>query len=189
MYRFNFNLLPEKPKEEIEKEAQRENTSLYLAIFPLITVVIGIVLMFINFYIVSNPLKSWQDSVAKSEQDILNFLPVIRQNVEYAAKTDLLAEAVSKDVEPKKFFEISDSILGSLPFSATIQRYGRDADGSFLIVLDVDQTLDKTSDILTTFEKHPEIKLASTDGLTTKETATGFELTVRFYLNTEEDNG
>jgi len=181
MHRFNFNLLPEKPKEIIVKEQKRESTSLYIAFMPLLAVIVGLFFIFLNEVVVQSSVDTWQNAVNERNKKIQTYRTNVSQNVEFVQKTELLSEPVLKDVEPENFFDLTEELLQKLSFKAEIQEYGRSPDGSFDITLEVDN-INRTGDVLIAFESLSQVQLPNIHAINRDLYSDKADISVNFFL-------
>jgi hypothetical protein len=181
MHRFSFNLLPEKPKEEIEKEEGRENTSLTLAFLPFFAVLISIVLIILNNIVFQAQINSWNAAITNRKNEISSYQDIIKLNIEFSQKTVLLEEPVAQDIEPEQFFSLADEIVNNLPFSADISKYGRNPDGSFDITLTTIE-LDSSADIIRAFELNGRVDTPNLKSINVDSEFNEVQTTVNFFL-------
>lgn len=185
MHRFSFNLLPEKPKELIEKEEQRESISLYFAFLPLLSIVFAIGAMIFNEMIVANRVTVWKNSESARDVTVESYRDVVLKKYEFVEKSNLLLEQVEKDVAPESFFKLTDELLAQYPFDVTLDGYGRNSDGSFDLELAI-KDLNYTGAILKAFEEVPTVVAPNTDKVITNSTDGTVIVTVNFFLIDEE---
>jgi hypothetical protein len=184
MQRFSFNLLPEKPKELVVKEEVRENTSLYIAIFPLVAVLIGIgMMLFNNLIIVKAVVKSKTDK-QDSDTQLQGYQQVLIKDMEFAQKTNLLQQPITNDIAPERFFNLSARLVAGLPFPATIQKYGRNEDGSYNILINVNK-LENAATAMKAFETDSEVKALNTNSVNTDIVSGNTTVTITFFINEE----
>jgi hypothetical protein len=186
MYRFSFNLLPQKSKEVIEKEEERESTSLYIAFLPLFAVIVGVGFILFNQIIVENSLSNWEAAIQERDNTIQSFRTDVAENLEFAQKTELLLEPVQKDVDPEKFFTLSELLLTEIQFPAVIESYGRSANGAFDLTISFDDIYNAAS-IVRTFEQTEQIKLPNTESLKTNLFDESAEIAINFFIIEEEE--
>lgn len=134
-----FNLIPEKPKELIKKEEERDTSAVYTAILPLFAVVLWLVVVLFNGLVINRVKTNWQSAVNQKQSQIeTTYKPVLVEHGELVIKTQALSEVIIKDIRPEKVFELTE-ILFPLPEpGVSIIGYGRDKDGSFNVNLTTD---------------------------------------------------
>ncbi len=185
MHRFSFNLLPEKPKELIEKEEQRESVSLYFAFLPLIAIVLAIGAMIFNEMIVANRVQVWKNSESERDVQIESYRQVVLDKYEFVEKSNLLLDQVEKDVAPERFFELTDQLLSQYPFDVSIEGYGRNPDGSFDLELAVTD-LNNVGSVIKAFEEVPTVVVPNADKIVSSEVENNIVITVNFFLIDED---
>lgn len=189
MYRFNFNLIPEKPKEIVIKEEKRETTSLYFAFLPLLSVSIAIGLMLFNEFVIDTRVSAWEEAELSKENQIQTFRSIVQRHAEFVEKSNLLEPQVIKDVEPERFFRLSQQILEELNnqgVQASINSYKRNSDGSFEIVFGLNDIVNATN-LLKVLEEIDEVQTPNTNNLITSEADGSIILTVSFFLIKPEE--
>lgn len=189
MRTFAFNLLPEKPKEIVEKEIKRDNAALYFAFMPLLSICIAIGLILFNELLIKTRIEEWKKSDEARDVKIETYRPVVKRYSEFVDKSVLLDPQVSKDIAPERFFALSDELLQKLSeqgIAATINSYKRDSDGSFAIVVIFDN-LNSSGQVLRTFESIEQIQNPNTDNLFFNSETQQTTLSVNFNLKVIEE--
>lgn len=154
---FSFNLVPEKPKELIVKEEERDISSVYTAVLPLFAVLVWIGALLFNGLLVEKTKATWQKSIdTKNARIQSEFLPAIIQNGELVVKTKALAELIVKDIKPENLFRITEEIFPTKETGVEISGYGRDADGSFKINIITD-TYEKLAEVTRRFSNNKNV--------------------------------
>ena len=181
MQRFNFNLLPQKSKKVLEKEDERESRSLWIAFLPLIAILITIGMILFNNLVIKNNVRIWENALSDRENRLVTYRSNLERNLEFVTKTDLLANPVQKDVEPERFFSLTEELLSTIEFRADVKKYGRNSDGSFDITFITD-SLDYSGDLLYAFENMIGIKAASLRSVNVNLTDYSTETVVNFFV-------
>lgn len=131
---FNFNLLPKKSKELIEKERKRDSYSMYYSFLILFGVVIWLSLVLFNSFVVDKSRKEWEEINQDKENKIRNEYITIREiHGELVAKTNSIAPIISKDIDPETVFLVADEVFPINEGNVKIVGYGRNPDGTFSI--------------------------------------------------------
>lgn len=131
---FDFNLLPKKSKDLIEKERKRDSYSMYYSFLILFGVVIWLGLVLFNSFVVDKSKKEWEDINLEKENKIKNEYITIREiHGELVAKTNSIAPIISKDIDPETLFLVADEVFPLNEGNVKIVGYGRNPDGTFSI--------------------------------------------------------
>ncbi len=131
---FNFNLLPKKSKDLIEKERKRDSYSLYYSFLILFGVVIWIGLVLFNSFIVDKSRKEWLEINEGKENKISSDYITIREiHGELVTKTNSLSTIIGNDIDPETVFLVADEVFPLNEGSVKIVGYGRNPDGTFSI--------------------------------------------------------
>ncbi|HEX9804074.1 MAG TPA: hypothetical protein VGA67_00165 [Candidatus Dojkabacteria bacterium] len=181
MQRFNFNLLPEKPKELVVKEERRETTALYIAFFPLISVAIALGIIIFNGVVITERVSTFEETLASREATIETYRGIVERNIELVNKSILLEEPISRELEPGRFFDLAEQFLSELPFSAEISSYGRESDGSFELVLTFED-IQRAGDLMRVFESIDTVNDPNIENIS-NDVETGMAIiTINFFL-------
>jgi hypothetical protein len=131
---FDFNLLPKKSKDLIEKESKRDSYSMYYSFLILFGVVIWLGLVLFNSLVVDRSRKQWEEINVEKENKIHNEYIGIREiHGELVAKTNSIAPIISKDIDPEALFLVADEVFPINEGNVRIVGYGRNPDGTFSI--------------------------------------------------------
>jgi hypothetical protein len=188
MHRFTFNLLPQKSQEEVERAEKRDSNAITLALLPLMAVVVAIAVMLFNNLFMDERIEELNQEISRQENSIESYRQVVTKNAEFVRKSEILVEPIERDVEPERFFSLSDEILGELRFPTSIQSYGRSNDGSFEIRLSFEELVNIIS-VLTEFESSQEVQQTNTDALSHNVNNDSVNVTINFFLVDDEDEG
>ncbi len=158
MKTFTFNLLPQKPKEQVAKEEDRDRSSVYTALLPLLGVVIWLGLVMFNGLVVNKVEANWQASVDSKNATIQSqYTSTLVAHGEYVQKTQALVQPVAKDIKPEKVFQLAEELFPTPEAGITINAYERLKDGTFNIGMLVDE-VSKVAGIVRRFSNFTKIK-------------------------------
>ena len=131
---FDFNLLPKKSKDLIEKESKRDSYSMYYSFLILFGVVIWLGLVLFNSFVVDKSRKEWEEINLEKESKVRNEYIAIREiHGELVAKTNSIAPIISKDIDPETLFLVADEVFPLNEGNVKIVGYGRNPDSTFSI--------------------------------------------------------
>jgi len=182
MKSFTFNLLPEKPKEQVVKEETRDRSSLYTAILPLLGVLIWLGLTLFNSLVVGRVKANWQSSVDQKKQRIkTEFQSVLVAHGEYVKKTQALSEPVQKDIKPEQVFLLADKMFPTPEEGVKINSYDRAKDGSFSIGL-VTDNLRKLAEVVRRFNSVKNITLVRLSSVSYTEDNNDYTSVINFII-------
>lgn len=186
MKSFAFNLLPQKPRAIVKKEANRDDYSVMVTILPLIGVILWLVLILVNNMVIENYKRTWQDSI-KSKTNFINYdlVPILMKHGEIVLKTQNLADVITKDIKPEQLFVLLDEIYANQDVSFKIVGYGRKEDGSFQVTVQADDNL-KLAEVTRKFSAYKYISKVKIDSATLDDTTNKVTGVISFFFNYEE---
>ncbi len=140
---FIFNLLTPKSEEEIKKEEQRDTSSLYSAVLPIVGAIIWVLISLANLLILTNYIASWKLKIESQNDDVTSYEDSKKTNGELFLKTRALSGVIEKNIDPAEFFELVEGTLFSVSNNIQINAYGREDSGIF----NVDATTTNFEDV------------------------------------------
>jgi hypothetical protein len=133
---FKFNLLPAPSKEEVAKEENRDTSSIYIALFPLIATVLWLAVVVINATWVQGYIDGWNTKIASQNRQIDGFSLEKQSNGELFEKTKTLKPVITKHIIPNEFFSLVETRILTTSPETIIQNYGREESGRFTVTAD-----------------------------------------------------
>lgn len=130
---FNFNLIPPRPKEEIEELQERDNSILYGFLLIFVAVFVYFSLIMLDFFLVAPKVDQSENLLAQRENTIDQFSNTRLQYGELIIKANAISEYLQKDIKIQEFMNVSEDLLSNFE-NAQITNYTRnEKDGSFTI--------------------------------------------------------
>ena len=142
MSSFNFNLLPKKSRELIEKEKRRDKFSIFYSLLILFSVLIWCFLILFNNAIVDQSVKRWEATNLNKQNKIdTEFLETRQIHGELVSKTNSIAPLIKRDIDPEVVFQVAEEVFPLNDATVVIVGYGRNNDGSFTISISTNDDL------------------------------------------------
>lgn len=184
---FEFNLLPPKSKEEIEKYIERDNTikySFFLILFILI--VFGMISVFESI-IVNQRVSGTESSIENLNEQISTFDSIKIINGELFLKSQTLEPILLKDIKIIEIIDTAVELTQGINDSRIIQ-YGREGTGFFTLRVEVPNVED-TYTMINNSRNIDKILNFFIKRIEKKYTGSNFEVDISFNIKPEISNG
>lgn len=185
MKTFSFNLIPQKTKEETQREVKRDNASLYTALLPLLGVSVWLALTLFNGLVVDKVKANWETSIAKKQARVdTEFLPVRIQHGELVLKTRILADIILKDIKPETLFALTEQIFPVPEPEVQVIGYGRNDDGSFDVILST-SNYRKFAEVARRFSEYDGADEATISSVNYNKEADNIQGVITFFIDVD----
>ena len=128
---FRFNLLPPKPKEEVELEVEREDSITYAFILIFVASIIYLGLVVLGSFVTEPRLKTALAAIDTRNQQISTYATAQSLHGELYVKTQTLKPLLDLDLIPSEIFRVANELVANDP-TLQIQSYSREKTGAFV---------------------------------------------------------
>ncbi len=136
---FEFNLLPERSREEIAKLVERDDSVLYSFILIFVSIFAYLLLNLIQLFLIDVRIATNNGRINSLNTQVESFDSIRSVNGELIRKSSSLKEALTKDIKPNRFIEISNQIVQG---NGNILNYEREDSGLFVLNIRINNPQD-----------------------------------------------